>query len=96
MTVEEMERRFFELKGMLNVGAMTEPDFKAEIEKLKFQDARGREWMIGAESGKWFTFDGARWLPGKPPVESPAPPPAVEPAAPLSAAVPALPAVPEP
>ena len=85
MTAEEMERRFFELKGKLDVGAITEVDFKAEIEKLKFQDKPGRWWMIGAQSGKWYTFDGTRWLPGKPPiepVEPPAPSPAVEPAPP--------------
>ncbi len=80
MNVEEMERHFFELKGKLDVGAITEVDFKAEIEKLKFQDKQGRWWMIGAQSGKWYTFDGVRWLPGKPPVEEPAPP--VEPVAP--------------
>ena len=93
MTVEEMERRFFELKGKLDVGAITEIDFKAEIEKLKFQDKQSRWWMIGAQSGKWYTFDGTRWLPGKPPiepVEPPAPPPAVEPAPPQVAA-PAMP-----
>ncbi len=74
MNVEEMERHFFELKGKLDVGAITEAEFKAEIEKLKFQDKQGRWWMIGAQSGKWYTFDGVRWIPGKPPVE-PSPPP---------------------
>ena len=82
MTVEQMERRFFELKGKLDVGAITETDFKAEIEKLKFEDHQGRWWMIGAQSGKWYTFDGARWLPGKPPIE------AVEPVAPQVAPAP--------
>src|SRR5512135_3533575 len=75
MTVEEMERHFFEIKGKLDVGAITEVDFKAEIEKLKFQDKQGHWWMIGAQSGKWYTFDGARWLPGKPPIETAEPPP---------------------
>lgn len=77
MTVEEMERRFFELKGKLDVGTIDDIQFKSEIEKLKFQDKDGHWWMIGAQSGKWYTFDGARWLPGKPPVEpAPSPPPA--------------------
>ncbi len=80
MTVEEMERRFFELKGKLDVGAITDPEFKTEVEKLKLQDADGRWWMLGAQSGKWYSFDGARWLPGKRPVEPPPPPPPPPPA----------------
>lgn len=93
MTVEEMERRFFELKGKLDVGAITEPEFKTEVEKLKFQDAEERWWMLGAQSGKWYSFDGARWLPGRRPVEppAPAPPPAAEPVAPEPPPVPAPP-----
>ncbi|MCL4393449.1 MAG: hypothetical protein M1482_01285 [Chloroflexi bacterium] len=74
MNVEEMERRFFELKGKLDVGTIDEAEFKTQIEKLKFQDKDGHWWMIGAQSGKWYTFDGARWLPGKPPKPTPSPP----------------------
>lgn len=87
MTVEEMERRFYELKGRLDVGAITEEQFKSEIEKLRFQDAQNRWWMIGAQSGKWYTFDGTRWIPSQPPAETvpasqppPEPRPAVLPA----------------
>jgi tetratricopeptide (TPR) repeat protein len=93
MNVEEMERHFFELKGKLDVGAVTEAEFKTEIEKLKFQDQQGNWWMIGAQSGKWYTFDGVRWLPGKPPVEEPPQP--TQPAAP-PATVPAVPLPPAP
>jgi superkiller protein 3 len=75
MTVEEMERRFFELKGKLNVGAITEQEFKSEVEKLRFQDKQERWWMIGAQSGKWYVREGTRWMPGKPPSEPPPSPP---------------------
>ena len=90
MNVEELERRFFELKGKLDVGAITEADFKVEVEKLRFQDKQGHWWMIGAQSGKWYTFDGVRWLPAKPPVEPPSPPVPVAP--PTSHEVPLPPA----
>jgi tetratricopeptide (TPR) repeat protein len=77
MPVAEMERRFYELKGKLEVGAISEEDFKTEVEKLRFQDAQDRWWMIGAQSGKWYMYNGTRWIPGVPPSESPvsAPPP---------------------
>ncbi|MBI5304440.1 MAG: tetratricopeptide repeat protein [Chloroflexi bacterium] len=71
MNVQEMERRFFELKGKFDVGAMSEDDFKSEIATLRFQDKQNRWWMIGAQSGKWYMNDGARWLPGTPPVDEP-------------------------
>src|SRR5512140_380589 len=73
MTVAEMERRFFELKGKFDVGAIGDAEFKAEIEKLRFQDAQNRWWMIGAQSGRWYMYDGSRWIPGQAPVETPAP-----------------------
>lgn len=69
MGVQEMERRFFELKGKFDVGAITEDEFKAEIAKLRFQDKQERWWMIGAQSGKWYVNEGARWIPGAPPRE---------------------------
>ena len=79
MPVAEMERRFYELKGKLDVGAIGEEEFKAEVERLRFQDAQNRWWMIGAQSGKWYVYDGTRWLPGQPPAEAAPVPPAVEP-----------------
>ena len=69
MIVEVLEAKFFELKGKLQVGIITEEQFKAEVDKLRFQDSAGHWWMIGASSGKWYSYDGARWLPGTPPQE---------------------------
>lgn len=67
MTLAQMQARFFELKGKLAVGQISEQDFKHELEKLRFQDSHGRWWMIGAQSGRWYYYDGARWLLGDPP-----------------------------
>lgn len=67
MTLAQMQARFFELKGKLAVGQITEENFKHELEKLRFQDPHGRWWMIGAQSGRWYYYDGARWLLGEPP-----------------------------
>ncbi len=75
MIVQDLERQFFELKGKLDVGVITEEEFKAAVSKLRFQDESGHWWMIGAQSGKWYSFDGVRWIPGTPPREIPAPAP---------------------
>ncbi len=87
MIVEEMERRFFELKGKLDVDKITDVEFKTEVQKLRFQDKQGRWWMIGAQSGKWYAYDGMRWVPGQPPADEPAP------VVPAAAPMPALSAV---
>lgn len=81
MTLAQMQARFFELKGKLAVGQLQEEDFKRELEKLRFQDGQGRWWMIGAQSGRWYYYDGARWLLGDPPEP---PPPALGSGEPLS------------
>jgi tetratricopeptide (TPR) repeat protein len=73
MSVAELEKKFFELKGKLDVGVITEDEFKAQVGQLRFQDAQSRWWMIGAQSGKWYSFDGMRWIPGTPPSDEPAP-----------------------
>lgn len=71
MTLAQMQARFFEIKGKLAVGQIHEEEFKRELEKLRFQDAHGRWWMIGAQSGRWYYYDGARWLLGDPPEPPP-------------------------
>lgn len=77
MIVEEMERKFFELKGKLDVGVVREDEFKAQVQKLRFQDKQGRWWMLGAQSGKWYVYDGMRWIPGQPPTDVDASPAAM-------------------
>lgn len=67
MTIAEMERRCQELKDKLNSGAITDDEFRSGMAELRFQDSQKRWWMIGAQSGKWYVFNGARWLPGEPP-----------------------------
>jgi hypothetical protein len=67
INVEEIERRFHELKGKLRTGAISEAEFEAEVKKLQFQDDTGRYWMIGAQSGKWYFYDGSQWVSGEPP-----------------------------
>ncbi len=74
MTLAQMQARFFELKGKLAVGQIQEEEFKQDLERLRFQDGHGRWWMIGAQSGRWYYYDGARWLLGEPPEP---PPPAL-------------------
>ncbi|HID63492.1 MAG TPA: tetratricopeptide repeat protein, partial [Anaerolineae bacterium] len=67
MNVEEIERRFHELEKKLKTGAISKAEFEAEVKRLQFQDDTGRYWMIGAQSGKWYFYDGSQWVLGEPP-----------------------------
>jgi tetratricopeptide (TPR) repeat protein/Tol biopolymer transport system component len=67
MNIKEIERRFHELEKKLKTGAISGAEFEAEVKKLQFQDDTGRYWMIGAQSGKWYFYDGSQWVPGEPP-----------------------------
>jgi len=78
MEFKEAEERFYELKGRLDSGAISQEEFKAQLEGLKVQDSQGRYWMIGVQSGKWYFYDGSRWVRGEPPREAEGAPPSEE------------------
>lgn len=83
MDFERAERRYFELKGRMDAGAISAAEFEAGVRELTVVDASGRTWMIGAQSGNWYYAEGGRWLAGQPKgapvdaVQSTAPPPPV-------------------
>ncbi len=67
METVEMEQRFRQLRKALTEGAINDEEFKAEVERLRFVDEQGREWMIGAYSGKWYYLDqDGEWVQGAP------------------------------
>lgn len=78
---QQVEREYFRLKGQLAAGQITHEQFEAALRPLMFQDAQGRYWMIGVDSGKWHLYDGQQWQQTNPPTASavtasrPAPPP---------------------
>jgi hypothetical protein len=88
MDFSDAERGFRELRRRLDAGEIDEREFEAELRRLQVLDGQGRYWMIGAQSGLWYYYDGERWVQGEPSVEpvaafTQAPPP-VPPSAPPS------------
>lgn len=78
MDFKEAEERFYELKGRLDAGAISQEEFKAQLEGLKVQDSQGRYWTIGVQSRKWYFHDGTRWIRAEPPEEAEVAPPSEE------------------
>jgi len=62
MDYQELQRRYNELREQFDADKISEEQFKEELEGLQLKDEQGRYWTIGAQSGKWYRYDGRRWL----------------------------------
>lgn len=75
MNIEALEQRYQLLFSDFQSGRINAAAFAGEVDKLSFQDGWGRYWMIGAQSGHWYYYDGQGWYPADP--RQLEPPPAV-------------------
>jgi|GEM_PF-1514913 len=71
MTFDELESKYYELKGKHAGGLLGDEEFQAEVEKLSLQDEQGRWWMIGAKTGKWYVSQEGEWVQQEPPRAAP-------------------------
>ncbi len=62
-----VESDFIRLRRLYLSRKLSQPEFVAELKKLRLQDETGRYWTIGAQSGKWYYFDGRNWVRADPP-----------------------------
>ncbi|MBM3293846.1 MAG: zinc ribbon domain-containing protein [Candidatus Aminicenantes bacterium] len=68
-TFKSVEEQFNGLKARFQAGGITRQEFIDEMKKLRLKDEEGRFWMIGAQSGKWYFFDGRDWVQAEPPTQ---------------------------
>jgi hypothetical protein len=68
----EVETAFQFLRRQFREKEISRPEFIDRLKKLRLKDSQGRFWMIGAQSGKWYFFDGRDWVASNPPSEGPA------------------------
>ncbi|MFO7865799.1 MAG: hypothetical protein R6V02_03155 [Candidatus Aminicenantes bacterium] len=66
-TFHQVENAFSELKRQFRQKLISEQEFKARLKELRLNDDQGRCWTIGARSGKWYYFDGEKWIEAQPP-----------------------------
>lgn len=78
----QAEEKFYQLKGQLSTGRITQEQFDAALKDLMIQDAQGRYWMLGADTGKWYLHDGQRWVEAQPPAGTPGAPQKIQTAPP--------------
>lgn len=82
MEFPEVEQRYRELKEKVDAGTLSKDHFEAELRKLQVIDRQGRYWMIGAQTGQWYYYDGVQWIQAQPPEEEVLPSAEAPPAAP--------------
>jgi Inner membrane component of T3SS, cytoplasmic domain len=63
----KVEQEYRRLRVQLDAKQLTHEQFEAALRPLMFQDAQGRYWMIGVDSGQWHVYDGQQWLASRPP-----------------------------
>ncbi len=64
---KSVEKEFEQLRDKFRQKEISESDFKKKLKELRLQDQSGRFWTIGAQTGKWYYFDGNDWTESKPP-----------------------------
>lgn len=73
------EERYFVLRGQVETGRITQAQYEASLRELMVQDAQGRHWVLGAETGRWHVHDGTNWVEANPYGGTPSQPPPLPP-----------------
>lgn len=63
----EVEAALGDLKEKFSQGEISRREFIDSLKALRIRDDEGRFWMIGAQSGKWYHYEGNDWVQAKPP-----------------------------
>jgi len=63
---QHLEQQYYRMRGKYAVGRMSEQEFDAALHDMAVEDAQGNYWMLGANSGEWYYFDGTAWVSGDP------------------------------
>jgi hypothetical protein len=66
---KRVEEEFQKLKDQYLRGLISKEEFKKALENLMIKDKEGKYWMIGLQTGKWYYYDGEKWVQSAPPYE---------------------------
>ena len=57
---------YLQLRSGVDLDKLSDSEYEALSSKLRFMDSNGRYWMIDLRDGRWYYFDGNRWVLGTP------------------------------
>ncbi|MGQ9800781.1 MAG: zinc ribbon domain-containing protein [Candidatus Saccharicenans sp.] len=62
-----VELSFHQLSKQFRRGEISREQYAEALRKLRLLDNEGRCWMIGAQTGRWYYYDGQKWIQSEPP-----------------------------
>lgn len=62
-----VELSFYQLSKQFRRGEISREQYAEALRKLRLLDNEGRCWMIGAQTGRWYYYDGQKWIQSEPP-----------------------------
>ena len=65
-----VESNFERLRQKFIGGQLSREQFAESLRKLRLFDDHGRCWMLGAQSGQWYFYDGKKWVKAEPPADT--------------------------
>jgi hypothetical protein len=63
----DVKSDFERMTGRFRSGEISRHEYVESLKQMRFKDEEGRFWMIGAQTGKWYYFDGSGWVQSSPP-----------------------------
>ena len=75
MDFVEAGQRFRFLEDQRARGALSDEQYRTELNTLRVTDAQGRLWMPQERTGQWFVHQNGQWMSAQPPMQTPPPPP---------------------
>ena len=62
MDFTQIMQRFVRLREKFHHGELDAEAFEEQVNSMVYKDDKGRYWQIGVESGKWYYYDGEKWI----------------------------------
>ncbi len=63
----DVKADFDRMTSRFRGGEISRREYIESLKQMRFKDDEGRFWMIGAQTGKWYYFDGTGWVQSSPP-----------------------------
>lgn len=60
------ELEYLKLRGEFDAGRLGADQLDDALRELSVQDTRGRSWMLGANTGRWYVYNGSAWVESDP------------------------------
>jgi hypothetical protein len=63
----QAEAELAQLRKDVTAKRLTPQEFKARLQRLFVRDALGNLWMLNAQDGLWYRYNGTKWVRANPP-----------------------------